>query len=73
MVFIVTELALFFFLWRYDGEIEHAAGKIHPRQPYAGNLLDDRAGRHAVVHRHLSDEHLGRRENARAQRRRTSA
>ena len=36
-------------------------GEVHARQPQPGNRLDDHPGGHAVVHRHLPDERLGRR------------
>ena len=36
------------------------SGEIHARQPQPGSRLDDPAGGHAAVHRHLSDERLGR-------------
>ena len=36
VVFIATEIALFWFMWRYDGKSpKKRAGEVHPRQPYA--------------------------------------
>ncbi len=64
IVFIGTELTLFYFLWRYDARTNAKPGEVHARQPYAGNLLDYRAGGHAVVHRAVSNEHVGGGEDA---------
>ena len=66
VVFVATEVLLFWFLWRYDAPDERRAGEVHARQPHAGSRLDDSAGRHAAVHRHLPDERLGRRQDAQA-------
>ena len=64
VMFIATEVALFWFAVEVRRPRESRAGEVHARQPHAGSRLDDPAGGHAAVHRHLSDERLGRRQDA---------
>ena len=73
VVFVATEVALFWFLWKYDADANPRAGQVHARQPHAGSRLDDSAGRHAAVHRHLSDERLGRRRRCASRQRSPTA
>ena len=64
VVFVVTEVVLFWFLWRYDGRDNARSGQIHATAATPGSGLDDPARRHAAVHRHLPDERLGRLEDS---------
>ena len=66
IVFIATEVALFYFMWKYDADEQPRAGEVLARQPHAGSRLDDPAGGDAAVHRDLPDERLGRRQDAAA-------
>ena len=41
IVFVATEGALFWFVWKYDGRSNPRAGEVYARQPHAGSRVDD--------------------------------
>ena len=64
VVFVVTEVLLFWFLWKYDEAKQNGAATYIHGQPYARGGLDDHPGRHPAVPGDLPDERLGGREDA---------
>ena len=67
IVFVATEGGAVLVRLEVRRPHEPRAGQVLARQPHAGSRVDDPAGGHAAVHRHLSDERLGRRQDAAAQ------
>ena len=66
ILFIATEGGAVLLRLEVRCRVESRAGEVLARQPHAGSGVDDSAGRDAAVHRDLSDERLGRRQDAAA-------
>ncbi len=58
------KVVMFWFMWKYRRGRQPATGEVHSRQPHAGDCVDDYSGGYAVVYRALSNECLGRGEDA---------